>query len=330
MSNEKISIVVPVYNVEKYVSKCIESIINQTYSNLEIILINDGSTDISGCICDYYAKKDNRIIVVHQNNQGLSMARNNGINISTGDYIGFVDSDDWIEIDMFEVLFKNIVNFDANISICDYSSVYENGKNDRKDLSQIQSIITLKGKDILHYFLLNYHGHTLIHETVWNKLYKRFLFDKIRFPPNRIYEDIFTTYLLVDAAQNIVISSTQKYNYLRRKDSITGQSQTTKIFDIVEGNLQRYEYIKLAHFEFEQVCRKILLNELIAVLYKISREKFFETSKEYVNRMVDIVKNIDIYSCGLEEYSVRLLELFMQNDRKWIVAIKLYGNSLKI
>ena len=114
----KISIIVPVYNVENYVSKCLDSIINQSYKNLEIIIINDGSTDKSGEICEYYSAKDDRMVLIHQKNQGVSMARNNALDIAAGDYIGFIDSDDWIAPDMYSTLYKNAIEYDADISMC--------------------------------------------------------------------------------------------------------------------------------------------------------------------------------------------------------------------
>ncbi|MBO7334370.1 MAG: glycosyltransferase, partial [Lachnospiraceae bacterium] len=117
---ELISVIVPVFEVEKYLKECIESILNQTYTNLEIILVDDGSPDKCGEICEEYAKTDNRIIVIHHENKGLSSARNRGLDIATGDYIGFVDSDDKIAPDMFEILLNNLKQYDADISICGF------------------------------------------------------------------------------------------------------------------------------------------------------------------------------------------------------------------
>ncbi|MBR4316077.1 MAG: glycosyltransferase, partial [Alphaproteobacteria bacterium] len=123
MKNKKISIIVPVYNVQKYLDKCLKSIISQTLTDIEIILVDDGSTDSSGLICDKYAKKDKRIKVVHQKNARQGAARNAGIKLATGDYIGFVDSDDYITSDMFEKLYKKAYIYDADIVMCDYANV---------------------------------------------------------------------------------------------------------------------------------------------------------------------------------------------------------------
>lgn len=123
MNYDLISVIVPVYNVELYLEQCLNSIINQTYKNLEIILVNDGSTDNSGVICDLYANIDNRIIVIHKDNGGVSSARNAGLNVAKGNFIGFVDPDDWIADDMYEKLYLNIQNFNANISVCKFRKV---------------------------------------------------------------------------------------------------------------------------------------------------------------------------------------------------------------
>ena len=122
-----ISIIIPVYNVSKYLDKCVKSILLQTYSNLEIILVNDGSTDGSGVLCDELKKTDKRICVIHKPNGGLSDARNAGLDIATGDYIGFVDSDDYVEPDMFQILLENAMKYDADVSGCRYAEVYEDG-----------------------------------------------------------------------------------------------------------------------------------------------------------------------------------------------------------
>lgn len=144
--NDLISIIVPVYNVEKYLNKCIDSIINQTYKNIEIILVDDGSTDNSGKICDEYLLRDSRIKVIHKNNGGLSSARNEGINISSGEYIGFVDSDDWVEPNMYEEMYKKILYSNADIVDCGYWKEYEN-----KSIKYISANeVKFCGENLLH------------------------------------------------------------------------------------------------------------------------------------------------------------------------------------
>jgi glycosyltransferase involved in cell wall biosynthesis len=319
--NDKISIIVPVYNAEKYLEKCVNSIINQTHTNIEIILVNDGSTDGSGILCDKYIH-DKRVKIIHQKNQGASMSRNNGIDIATGNYIGFVDSDDWIDNDMFEILYKNIANFDADISMCGFKHVDEDGKTIAKSNSLKNSLKIIKGADIIKHNLLDYDEQERINEGVWNKLYKHSLFNNIRFPLGKIQEDTFTTYRILENAQNMVISSEIKYNYLQRHDSIT-QPLSPRIFDIIEANVERYEYIKLVHFNFEPLCRKILLLNIIGVLFKISKSKINEINKEDINKMLNIVQTLDIYTCGISKDYIELLELFLKNSRTLLITMKL-------
>ena len=150
-----ISIIIPVYNVEKYLRKCLDSIINQTYKKLEIILIDDGSTDNSGKICEEYAKKDDRIIVIHKENAGVSSARNRGIELANGKYIGFIDSDDWIEENMYETLYQNLLQFDVDISMCNYSIIRNHKKTFHKhDLED--GILIDNKKEFFELLRLNY------------------------------------------------------------------------------------------------------------------------------------------------------------------------------
>ena len=189
---DKISIIVPFYNVEKYAPKCIESIINQTYTNLEIILVDDGSPDTCGKICDDYALKDGRIKVIHKKNAGLSDARNVGIKEATGKYIGFVDGDDYIEKDMYKYLYNLIKENNADISICGVEEVYEDGSI--QDEKAKESIEILSKEDAIKELLLD----KKVRSHAWDKLYKRELFENIEYPYGRKMEDIATTYKLFD------------------------------------------------------------------------------------------------------------------------------------
>ena len=148
-----ISIIIPVYNVEKYLAKCLDSVLNQTYKNLEIILVDDGSKDNSGAICDEYAKRDNRIIVVHQKNSGVSKARNLGMSMATGDYIGFIDSDDTIEANMYEVLLKNAIESGAEISYCGLKQIQLDGKIDYSN-NTLEKRVVKKEEAIKDIFLM--------------------------------------------------------------------------------------------------------------------------------------------------------------------------------
>ena len=187
-----ISVIVPIYKVEKYLEKCILNIVNQTYSNLEIILVDDGSPDNSGKICDEYARKDSRIKVVHKLNGGLSDARNAGIEIATGKYIAFVDSDDYIEEKMISKLYDLLKANDADVSACNICKFYEDKEIELDENEEIVKSYPPE-QAILLTILDDSFGN-----YAWNKLYRSELFSDVRFPFKRRYEDIATIYKILD------------------------------------------------------------------------------------------------------------------------------------
>ena len=217
MNGDKVSVIVPVYKVEPFLERCIKSIQRQTYVDLEIILIDDGSPDKCGDICDKYAKRDKRIKVIHKTNGGLSAARNAGLELASGKYICFVDSDDWIDVDMIELLYKVGISRQADITECSYRNVYTDcTKEETKCTAEIvegDSIFSLNGMLDWKYFK----------PVAWNKLYKRDVIGNIRYPEGKIHEDEFTTYKYFYNATKLVYVDVSKYNYDRtRSDSITG------------------------------------------------------------------------------------------------------------
>ncbi|MEH7159013.1 glycosyltransferase family 2 protein [Neobacillus drentensis] len=208
-----ISIIVPIYKVEKYIHNCINSILAQTFEDFELILINDGSPDNCGEICNDFARMDNRIKVLHKENGGLSDARNAGLNIAQGEYIAFVDGDDWIEKDMYKILYQNIKKYNADISVCKYREV--------SGYSEIDSVITnnckvFNNKEAFDCLFNNkyFASHAC------DKLYKKELFDNIQYPKGKLYEDMFTTYKLFEKINKVVYSNYIGYNYFQRKDGI--------------------------------------------------------------------------------------------------------------
>ena len=215
MRNPLVSVIVPVYKVESYLKDCIESIINQKYSNLEIILVDDGSPDNSGRICDAYALKDKRIKVIHKTNGGLSSARNAGIDIAEGEYLGFVDSDDTIEPFMYEKLINAIEKGKTKLAVCAVNYVFENGK--RLTKSNL-------GSDTIFSFydaMIEMNSHRIFDMGAWSKLYHKDLFSDLRFPVGKLSEDYYIMYKIFDRAQEISYVSTPCYNYLQRQNSIT-------------------------------------------------------------------------------------------------------------
>ena len=213
--HDLISIIVPIYNVEQYLEKCINSILNQTYTNLEIILVDDGSPDNSGKICDEYAKKDNRIKVIHKENGGISSARNTGLKVARGAYVGFIDSDDYIEKDMYEILYKNVKKENADISICSNYDIYKNKIIGTKKQG-IYTVMTPE-ETIIKMNSFGYFGF-----PVWNKLYKKELFYDLRFlTDKKTCEDWYFLYEVICKCKKIVYQSVPKYYYCLRENSLS-------------------------------------------------------------------------------------------------------------
>lgn len=221
-----ITVIVPVFNVEKYLSRCIESIIKQTYSNLEIILVNDGSTDNSSNICDNYAKLDDRLKVIHKKNGGLSEARNFGIRVAQGEYIAFVDSDDYIEENMYELLHNEIVNCQADIAVC--GRWVENGE-EKKELYTLNDKMIMSSIQALKY----YFKRKIIDPSACDKLFKRELFNNVEFPIGKIHEDIFVMDNILAKCNKIIHIGLPLYHYISRNDSITKKKISKKNLDFI-------------------------------------------------------------------------------------------------
>lgn len=289
MKNDLISIIIPVYKVEKYLEKCIESVLKQTYTNLQIILVDDGSPDNCGKICDEYAKKDSRIEVIHKSNGGLSDARNVGISKAKGRYIGFVDSDDYIKEDMYEILLNLIKKYDADVSICNLYDVIDGNECIRNKENGIREYSRL---DILKEVLLDKN----IQSYAWNKLYEKELFDEIKYPIRKKYEDIGTTFYVFEKCNKIVVTSEPEYYYLKRSDSLVNNVTESTVLDYTEIIIQRYLYTKENIKELKKYNNYYLAKTLITahndieLLGSIS-EKMQEKYKELYNLVYNIMKN---------------------------------------
>lgn len=248
-----ISIIVPVYKVEAYVEKCINSILNQTFNEFELILVDDGSPDSCPQICDEYAKKDHRIKVIHKQNGGLSDARNAGIEAAKGKYLGFVDSDDYIAADMYDSLYSIITENDCDMAICGAVIVTEGDEAVYEDSDEVY---VLDNTEALHQMICN----RLFTVNTWNKLYKRELFQNIRFPKGLLYEDLATTYKLIAMSDRVVYSPMKKYAYLQRQGSImnvTGYMVSTDKIRIIQSML-----LELDDKEIQAGILRYLLNDI--------------------------------------------------------------------
>ena len=245
-----ISVIVPIYKVEDYLPKCVESIRNQTHSNLEIILVDDGSPDGCGAICDEFAKKDSRIRVIHKENGGLSDARNVGIEVAKGDYLAFVDSDDWLEPDAFEAMLALAEKYDAKM-VCAgrYNEDGATGTQSKGLCPEKEEFVP--GKELVRRIFRWDH----LDSAAWDKLYARELFQEIRYPVGRVVEDVPTTYHLVLLAGGAAMLPRPIYHYLCREQSITNAPVSPKSFHGPENAALVYEDIRAAYPELEPDAR---------------------------------------------------------------------------
>lgn len=289
MEQPLISIIIPVYKVEKYLEKCIKSVLNQTYSNLQIILVDDGSPDNCGEICDKYANIDKRIEVIHKKNGGLSDARNVGLKAATGEYIGFVDSDDYVSKDMFQTLYNTLINTNSDVSICNFYTVV-GGKNIVKNLDN--GIEIYSKIDILKEILLD----KKIQSYAWNKLYKKALFKNIEYPVGKKYEDIGTTFYLLEKCNKIAVTGSPEYYYLTREDSIVNNATKETVIDYIELISDRYDYINKKYKELKKYndyyITRILLTAFTDAYYlNDNSEKFLTVLNNFFDKVKEIFCN---------------------------------------
>lgn len=237
MNEVQISVIVPVYNVERYLEKCIASICSQTFADLEIILVDDGATDRSGAICDEWARKDSRIRVIHKENGGLSDARNAGIEIASGEWFMFVDSDDAITPDTLAQMHQAAVEHDCKIAVCNIVRIYDDGGTE-PFYNPVNELTVWDGQQRFE---------TLKQPSACNKLFRADLFREVRFPKGKFYEDTFIYHILAHRAKKIVLTGHDGYYYLSRRESILGQPRyTDRYFDFIEAVYTRMTYL-LAH-----------------------------------------------------------------------------------
>ena len=236
--NPLISVIVPIYNVEKYLARCVDSIVNQTYKNLEIILVDDGSPDRCPQMCDDYAEKDSRIKVVHKKNGGLSDARNAGMVVATGEYISFIDSDDYVSDDFFECLLDVMNKENSDIAECSVVKFYEDNRFD--EFSDDLSVKTYDTQDAMSALI----AENQFHQHVWNKLYKTELVKDIPYAVGKLNEDEFWTYQVFGRANKVSKLNKTMYYYFQRNSSIMGVGYNIRRLDALEGKANRQKYIE--------------------------------------------------------------------------------------
>ena len=233
-----VSVIIPVYNIEAYLDKAVQSVVSQTYDHLEIILVDDGSKDQSGLLCDRWKEKDSRIIVIHKPNGGLSSARNAALDICKGEYIYFLDGDDYISDDAIEVLLNDAVQTGADIVEAAYYDVY----NDQCYSSNAgeEKVKILSPSEAIKYILGDQSGSI----SAWSKLYAKKIFLEIRFMEGKIQEDLFALADIISKANSVAIEPKPVYYYVHRKNSITTEPFTDRSMDTLEACRYNYEKVK--------------------------------------------------------------------------------------
>ncbi|MBQ3092741.1 MAG: glycosyltransferase [Clostridia bacterium] len=287
--NEIISIIVPAYNSENTIETCIKSIINQNFKNFELIIVNDASRDNTEKICQEYALQDSRIkIINHDKNMGVSAARNTGLDVATGDFIGFVDADDHINPDMYEILHNNLIKTNSDISVCEIS-------NSENNLFNSNKIKVFNSKICMKYL---FSGKLLSLYTV-NKLYKKELFNNLRFPVGKIFEDTILTPQIFHQAKKVVYTPAKLYNYVSNPNSIThnvfGINQQKDIIDSGEFILnfaKRYypEYIKEAEYRYFWSYIHVFDNIIFSNAYK-HNSNYNEMKSKIKHNILKIILN---------------------------------------
>jgi len=266
LDNPIISIIIPIYKVEPYLQKCVDSVLAQTYAYLEVILVDDGSPDNCGKICDEYAKKDGRVRVVHKENGGLSDARNAGLGIAEGEYISFIDSDDFITQHYVEYLYGLITKYDADISSCNYLPLREDGSVIKSRDSLIEDKFYDKENFKEMFSAMLYEENTTIYDSACVRLYKKTLFSDIQFPKGKLFEDVRTVPWLLQKARKIIFGKEKHYFYQIRQNSIVTQKFSEKNYDFINAIEEMCQFIGNNYSSLDKACTRRYTSAMIRVL----------------------------------------------------------------
>lgn len=321
MSKNIVSIIVPVYNVEKYIERCLDSLINQTYSNIEIILVNDGSTDDSEIICNEYEKKDKRIKVLNKKNGGLSSARNAGLKIINGNYVMFVDSDDFVDLSIVETLLNNITETKSDISICSYYSI----KGDNKSSPIFNNTKFIVNDNKKYYNLYNEYSGVTVSSCM--KLFKSTLFNNIHFTEGAIHEDEIIIFELLKLAKKISYDLEPLYYYENRTGSITRKFDITKL-KLIEFLNQRIDFFRMMNKNdlIQMTDYKILYTytSLICDYYN------YKNNYSDLNSIKAIRKNIKRKSIKCIFYKSLSIKSRINSLMLFLLPLKVYSRIIKL
>lgn len=315
-----VSVIVPIYKVEKYLRTCIDSIINQTFSDLEIILVDDGSPDGCGAVCDEYARRDKRIRVIHKDNGGLSDARNAGLDVCKGEYIAFVDSDDQIHPRMIEKLYQYCREYQAELAVCEFQPFLEGTSPEVEEIQENTGSLTcFENTAIMEQ--LKYRN--LITVVAWNKLYKASLLERLRYKKGYLHEDEFLIHKILHECNRTVYTDEKLYFYLKRKSSITGEISTKYIQDELEAYQDRVNFLKENQYFLMQIeTQKQILHKIVYYWKNLNEteegkgvyQKWKPVLEQYLSE-----KNVreTLTAEELREY-----EAFLKNEKKYFAALE--------
>lgn len=320
---ELISVIVPIYNEEKYLEKCISSIVSQTYKNLEIILVDDGSTDQSPFICDEWARKDSRIKVIHKKNSGNSHSRNVGLTYAAGDIIAFVDSDDYIEPHMYEHLI-NLCDDDIDIVECQYTFVFDdNFKFDNNNIEICKEVFSSAQAMKSHI------QNTIFQQVLWNKIYRRRVVKGVFFPQNKRIDDEFWTYRVIGNSHKLVHINMCLYAYRQHESSIMHEKYSLKKLQTVEAKIIRHNYITK---NMPTLCEVSLLNLIFTCIYQGQQILLYikEPEQNYaIKYLSDILHSYKIKKSFMSNLSIKE-KIWIYISRKSLKITCIIRNILKI
>ena len=283
MPEPLISVIVPVYNVSPWLNRCIESVVNQTYKALEIILVDDGSTDDSGLMCDVWAEKDKRIRVIHKVNGGLSDARNAGIEAANGAYLAFVDSDDWLDLTMIDTMYLAIMNYDADMAVCGFFLAYDE-RNVRK-YPCTGKIYVLNNQEAFEAAARR--SYPAGDPAAWNKLYARHLWDNVRFPVGKVFEDLYVRSRLYAQCRRIAVVDKELCFYYQRENSISHTVSLKVVQDNIDAIIQDCALIAKQYPYWQAGADAAVVNSLMSMYaMKWNNREIF--SPELEREIIDV------------------------------------------
>ena len=323
---ELLSVIIPAYNIAAYIERGVGSVRGQTYRNLEIIVVDDGSTDDTGAICDRLAAEDERVLVIHKENGGPAEARNVGIAKAKGLYIGFVDGDDWVDSDMYEKMLGALKEQQADMAICRYRQVNKSHTEDES----IDRAVLFEGQEALQYYVQETDEY-VIRNAAWNKLYRRGILENIVFPVGKWYEDIMFATMVLGRAGRCIYLDTALYNYIiDREGSIMNTQINPRTFtDQIPAYYEKTKYLKdLGRQDLADIHNYFFYKRLLQFYSRLEKTDLPERD-EYMERLAQIIQdNKDnyarAYACPVADFrDYKRMKLFLKSPRRFIRRMRL-------